>query len=179
MLQHLTDEERKLASAHHDLVYRFLEEKGLPEDVFYDVVIFGYLRAIQEYASCAAMRRRYEIESVCWQKMQRELSKYYAYQDRKKRKETSLSLEEPVYGDPEYTLEEVLRSSDELMEEFETELFLHELAEKLPAKEMRVIRMKLDGAKMHEISKEEHLSFSAIRQLLDRSYSTVLKVLIG
>lgn len=36
---------------------------------------------------------------------------------------------------------------DELMVQLETELILHSLAKKLPSKEMRIIRMKLDGAR--------------------------------
>jgi len=32
-------------------VYKFLNENRLPEDEFYDVVIFGYLKAVRDYFS--------------------------------------------------------------------------------------------------------------------------------
>ena len=42
----LTKEQQAFATAHHSLVYKFLNENRLPEDEFYDVVIFGYLKAV-------------------------------------------------------------------------------------------------------------------------------------
>ena len=48
MMKPLTAEEQHLAAENHDLVFAFLKEKELPIDVYYDVVIFGYLKAVQE-----------------------------------------------------------------------------------------------------------------------------------
>lgn len=45
----LTKEQQTFATAHHSLVYKFLNENRLPEDEFYDVVIFGYLKAVRDY----------------------------------------------------------------------------------------------------------------------------------
>ena len=42
----LTDEQRDYATEHHALVYKFLKDNHLPMDEFYDVIIFGYLRAV-------------------------------------------------------------------------------------------------------------------------------------
>ena len=47
----LTKEQQAFATAHHSLVYKFLNENRLPEDEFYDVVIFGYLKAVRDYFS--------------------------------------------------------------------------------------------------------------------------------
>ena len=44
----LTKEQQTFATAHHSLVYKFLNENRLPEDEFYDVVIFGYLKAVRD-----------------------------------------------------------------------------------------------------------------------------------
>lgn len=46
-LEPMTDEERDFAAQYHDLVYKFLRARRLPEDEYYDVVIFGYLDAVQ------------------------------------------------------------------------------------------------------------------------------------
>ena len=43
----LTKEQQDFAAEHHGLVYKFLNDNHLPEDEFYDVVIFGYLKAVQ------------------------------------------------------------------------------------------------------------------------------------
>jgi len=45
----MTQEEREFAERKHSLVLDFLRFKRLPMDDFYDVVIFGYLSAVQQY----------------------------------------------------------------------------------------------------------------------------------
>lgn len=40
----LTKEQQDFAAEHHGLVYKFLNDNHLPENEFYDVVIFGYLK---------------------------------------------------------------------------------------------------------------------------------------
>ena len=48
-LSALTMEQKEYAAEHHNLVYRFLRLNRLDESEFYDVVIFGYLKAVREY----------------------------------------------------------------------------------------------------------------------------------
>ena len=48
-LRPFTKEEQQFAEENHDLVYAFLNEKKLSEDEYYDVVVFGYLQAVQFY----------------------------------------------------------------------------------------------------------------------------------
>ena len=48
-LRPMTQEERDFAEQHHDLVIDYLCRKRIPMDDFYDVVIFGYLSAVQQY----------------------------------------------------------------------------------------------------------------------------------
>ena len=48
-LHPMTQEERDFAEQRHDLVIDFLRFKRLPMDDFYDIVIFGYLSAVQQY----------------------------------------------------------------------------------------------------------------------------------
>lgn len=45
----MTREEREFAEQQHELVICFLRCKRLPMDDFYDIVIFGYLSAVQQY----------------------------------------------------------------------------------------------------------------------------------
>jgi len=45
----MTQEEREFAEQRHDLVIDFLRRKHLLMDDFYDIVIFGYLSAVQQY----------------------------------------------------------------------------------------------------------------------------------
>ena len=48
-LRPMTNEEREFAAQEHQIVIDFLRCKRLPMDDFYDIVIFGYLSAVQQY----------------------------------------------------------------------------------------------------------------------------------
>lgn len=47
----MTPAQQLFAEEHHNLVYAFLNEKKLPEDEYYDVVVFGYLQAVMDYTT--------------------------------------------------------------------------------------------------------------------------------
>ena len=49
MMRPLTNEERNFATEHHNLVFAFLKKKNLSIRRYYDIVIFGYLKAVQKY----------------------------------------------------------------------------------------------------------------------------------
>ena len=175
----LTNEQRRLAEENHDLVYAFLQNNHLQESQYYDVVIFGYLCAVQEYCENTKLRR-YSFSTVAWKKMQRELTDYYKYLSREKRLVQTVSLQELLSDeDSSPCYEDLVGWKDELMTQLKMELLLHALATKLPRRQMRVIRMKLDGAKMHEIAKAEHITFHDINRLLADSYDTVIQTCYG
>ena len=64
----LTKEQRRFAEENHHLVFTFLNQKELPESVFYDVVIFGYLKAVQEYCEVLALHR-FKFSTLAFQRM--------------------------------------------------------------------------------------------------------------
>lgn len=175
----LTNDQRKLAEENHDLVYAFLQYNHLPESTYYDIVIFGYLCAVQEYSENPKLHR-YSFTTIAWKKMQRELTDYYKYLSREKRSVQIVSLQESSSDNNSAPLyEEIIGQQDELMEKLEMDLLLHALAAKLPHRQMRIIRMKLAGAKMHEIAKTEHITFQDINRLLADSYDTIIQVCYG
>ena len=45
----LTEAEAEFAAEHYSIIHRYLRMAGLPENDFYDVVVFGYLRAVRKY----------------------------------------------------------------------------------------------------------------------------------
>lgn len=45
----LTEAESKFAAEHHATIYEYLNKARLPENDFYDIVVFGYLRAVRKY----------------------------------------------------------------------------------------------------------------------------------
>lgn len=177
-LRPLTLEEQLFAAQNHNLVYAFLQEKELSEDVFYDVVIFGYMRAVQEYVSGKRFRV-YAFSTIAWKRMENSVSNYCRYLAAPVRSATMVSLFSPIGADADLTWEDTLSRKDDQMVEFETRLLLHELAEKLPKQEMKIISLKVAGCKMHEIAKREHLTFQEINELLANCKDDIIHILWG
>ena len=175
MMKTLTDEQRKFAEQNHDLVYKFLNENGLSESMYYDVVIFGYLCAVQEYCENQDLRK-YKFATVAWKKMLCERKDHYKYLSKDICSHDNIHLEDIRL---DRSLADVIGQQDELMKQLESELLLHALAAKLPEREMRIIQMKVDGMKMHDIAKAEHITFHDIKRLLTGSYETVVQILLG
>lgn len=48
--QQLTPKESAIAAENHYLINQFLEANNLPEDDYYDVVVFGYLKAVRNFS---------------------------------------------------------------------------------------------------------------------------------
>ena len=48
-IETLTEQESAFAAENHSLIFRFLRRKGLPEDEYYDVVVFGFLNGVKKY----------------------------------------------------------------------------------------------------------------------------------
>ncbi len=178
MMKPLTAEEQHLAAENHDLVFAFLKEKELPIDVYYDVVIFGYLKAVQKY--CARKKKiACKFSTIAWHWMESELSKHHKYLTCPKRSALVVSFDDEIDSRTGLSWGDVISIPDSIMLEFEKELLLHTLASELPPREMRIIRMKADGHRMNEIAKAEHLTFHAINKLLAGVYPTVIRVLWG
>lgn len=179
MMKPLTDEQRKLAEANHDLVGAFLRENKLPEEQFYDVVIFGYLCAVQQYCDNPNLKKKYSLATLAWKKMKRELVHYYNYLGSDKRSYHTVSLHESICEGSDLCWEDVLHDDGDILKDLQMELILHELAARLPKREMRIIRRKINGDKMHDIAKAERLTFRDINTLLAGTYDTVIEVLLG
>lgn len=175
-LRPFTKEEQQFAEENHDLIYAFLNEKKLSEDDYYDIVVFGYLRAVQEYCETTKLRK-YKFSTLAWKRMQHTLVDYYKYVASPKRNAQIISLDEPFDEDGS-CLEDII-SYDDYLSEIKEELLMHELVRQLPPREMRIVKMKAHGCKMHEIAKAERLTFQEINRILDNIYPTVRKIFYG
>lgn len=67
-LHEMTHLQRQFAEEHQDTVFRFLNHKNLSIEDYYDIVIFGYLQAVQEYDENPALSR-FQFNTIAWTKM--------------------------------------------------------------------------------------------------------------
>ena len=149
-LHELTHLQRKFAEENQDTVFRFLSHKGLSAEDYYDIVIFGYLQAVQEYDENPALSRL-RFSTVAWKKMADCLNRHYAYENRPKRKAPTVSTH--TYTKDGLTLDEILpdRRKD-LQEQTADRLLAMEVLSCLTETERQMVHMKADGLTYKEIA---------------------------
>ncbi len=174
----LSADEQRFAAQNHDLVYAFLHEKGLPFEVFYDVAIFGYLRAVQEYLTDPRFVV-YAFSTIAWKRMQSSVTSYCRAMAAPSRSAPTVSLSDPIGTDDALTWEDILSRRDEGFLHYETRLLMDGLHSRLLPQQMRIVRMKLDGFRMHEIARREHMTFREINRLLADSRDEIVRILWG
>ena len=87
----MSQAQQLFAEEHHNLVYAFLKEKKLPEDEYYDVVIFGYLQAVMDYTA-QGESSRFSFATIAWRKMESRLADHFRHQASTKRAAPTVSL---------------------------------------------------------------------------------------
>ena len=75
----LTKEQQAFATDHHGLVYKFLNENHLPEDEFYDVVVFAYLKAVKDYFNSPSAQK-FSFSTIATRQMKFRLYDYFRTQ---------------------------------------------------------------------------------------------------
>ena len=169
-LHELTHLQRQFAEEHQDTVFRFLSHKGLPVEDYYDIVIFGYLKAVQEYDENPALSRfRFSTiamdivrriskltknvsqEILCLTRMGDCLGKHYAYENKPKRKAPTVSIH--TYTSGGLTLDDILpdRRKD-LQAQATDRLFAMEVLSCLTETERQMVHLKADGLTCREIA---------------------------
>ena len=139
----LTEQQKDFAAANHGLVHAFLNAYGLNEDEFYDVVIFGYLRAVRRYFTEANLKK-YKFGTIAWNCMRVDLLNHY--------------------GLP---LEHSLPSRNDLMEQLEAKLLLHDLAGQISRQQLDMVYLKSNGYGVREIARSHKTSMKHVQKLLE------------
>ena len=170
----LTKEQQDFAAEHHGLVYKFLNDNHLPENEFYDVVIFPYLKAVQDYCNSASAQK-YSFSTIAIRLMKFRLSDSFRAPSRRKRNTEVISIHLGLYSDG-VPLEEVLPGQDRLMQEFEMQQMLHDLASHISEQQMKIVRMKGYGYGIKEISSHEKIPMKRIQELLDEVHTVFLRL---
>lgn len=174
----LTPEQREFAADHHNLIYAFLNKKKLRDDDFYDIVVFGFLRAVKRYFEEPELNQ-YSFSTIAWRGMESKVKDFYKSQNRRNYYGRTISLDAILCNETSFSLEDTLFAPDPLMEQFETELLLHELASRVSRNQMAVVRMRTEGYNMREIAKNQRTTIEKVTELLNGVYQTVLAVCEG
>ena len=176
-MQPLNDVEKRLSEEHHGLVYSFLHRHGYSIEEFYNIAIFGYLKAIQTYNRREDLRNKYQLAFICKQYMRAEVKDHFRVQNAQKRKptETIISLDANyTETDNLYNLVGGKSVEDELME---SEL-LEELLENLSEVQHDILKLKLEGFNNKEVHLSLEIPTSTYYKELDR-IKVIFRGLVG
>lgn len=152
-LEPLTDSERKFATENHNLIYGFLHRYGYDLENYYDVAVFGYLKAVQIYNRREDLRNKYAFPFISQQYMRSEIGNHLRIENAKKRKptETVASL------DAEYSeTDNLYNCIGDMGGNFPESAILYserltEFLNSLSDTQRKIAQMKLDGYSNKEI----------------------------
>lgn len=99
----LTERQKQFAEENHRVLEDFLRYRGLPQEEFYDVVVFRFLRAVQQYDEREDLQR-YSFQTIARNHMRSALSNYFRSQKHQKENMRLISLDYPMAGNPNLTL---------------------------------------------------------------------------
>ncbi|MCI9071984.1 MAG: sigma-70 family RNA polymerase sigma factor [Lachnospiraceae bacterium] len=173
----LTPEQRLFAEEHHNLVYKFLKENHLSGDEFYDVVIFGYLRAVSRYFTEPELQQ-YSFTTIAWRRMSACISDYRRKQRRPKHNADIVSLHIKQNEDS-LPLEETIAASNPYMRQLEEQLLLHDLAKRVSRQQMNIVRLKSCGYNDRDIARCQNTTMKRVQELLEEVRSVLLEICYG
>ncbi len=172
----LTLEQKIFATQNHDIVYKFLNENSLSIDEFYDVVIFGYLRAVKRFFKEKELQC-YQFATIAWNCMKVDLINHSKAQSRKKHSAETISLYAEI--DENLSFEESIILSDTIMQQLEVELLLHDLSKRISQQQMEIVRMRSHGYNLKDIATRQNTSTKRIRKLLEEVRSVLTELCYG
>lgn len=143
-LQPLTVAEKRFTEENHNLVYDFLHRCGYSIETYYNIVIFGFIKAVQVYHRRKDLQEKYDFPFIAWQYMRSEIGNHVRTENSQKRKPT----EGIISFDAEYAETENLYNAvggksaeDDVLEE---EL-LNDIMENLSELQRKIAQLKING----------------------------------
>ena len=97
----LTPEQSDFAAEYHNLIYAYLNMRGLSVDEFYDVAVFGYLRAVRSYFECEDLRK-YKFSTIAYNHMRSTISTHFRAQKAQMRTAEVIPFDETYIYDGKY-----------------------------------------------------------------------------
>lgn len=158
------------------MVLSYLHGKHLNLAEYYDIVIFGYLKAVQEYTT--KMECRVSFQIMAHRKMKDALIKHWQYLDRPMRRGISYSLDAEMVS-----LNGVGVPFHQYLENPKADTCLtvislcncHELLMKMTMEEQKLLKMKYEGYSEIEIAKKCGKKKKEVREYLSKIADLIKK----
>lgn len=154
----MTQEERDFAEQHHDLVIDYLCRKRLPTDDFYDVVIFGYLSAVQQYFRNPPAGVAFK--AMAFRAMKDSVLREGEYHARAKRCAHIISLDDMNVQAPKQDTER----------QIEGKALLEQVISVATPKEAKIISFLMDGFALREAARRLKMPRAAAVNCMENFY---------
>ena len=161
----MTERQRQFAAENHNLIYRFLHEKGWKVSEYYDIAAFGYLRAVRRYLTEPGLSI-YAFSSIAWQAMAQSIASFLRAEARRKEAERR------------YIRETAAAAPDPFVE-LEAQLLLHDLAAVSSKEQYELAELRLQGYTIAEIARAQGMPKIRIRRLLRELYRAYFQLYMG
>lgn len=180
-LRPFTAKEKEFAEENHDIIYKFLRTHGYSIEEYYNIVVFGYLKAVQNYLSRDDLMRNYCFSVIASNCMRREIGNYVRDMNRQKRKplESILSLDaiyKEEYTDSLYNI--VAGDKKSIESEFIELESMESLLNKMTVRQRNIIKLKLAGYSNKEVLEILDMVYSTYYKEIER-IKTVLQCLVN
>lgn len=142
-LRPMTEEEREFAEQRHELVIDFLRYRCLPMNDFYDIVIFGYLSAVQQYFRNPPTGVAFK--AMAFRAMKDSILRDREYAARAKRLGITVGLDDVggTLADPRQNVER----------QAEGKALLEQVVNVATPKEARIINLLMDGFALRDAAR--------------------------
>ncbi len=141
----------------------------LSVDDYYDVVIFGYLRAVFRYLSDDSLQQ-YKFSTIAWSCMNSDLCAHRRKASRKKRQAETVSIHSGV-------LDSYTASGYGSQQYLDFRLLMQDLDRQLTPAQREALWLRLQGDSIQEIARNKKISTKNVQMLLG-GIGTILKQLI-
>ena len=158
----MKERQRRFAAKNHNLIYRYLHEKGWEVSEYYDIAAFGYLRAVRRYLTEPGLSI-YAFSSIAWQAMTQSIASFLRAEARRKDAERRY-------------IREAASAVPDPFAELEARLLLHDLAAVSSKQQYALAEMRLQGYSIAEIALAQGMPKIRIRRLLKELYRTYLQL---
>ncbi len=103
----LNERQRTFAERNHKVLEDFLKYRDLPQDEFYDVVVFRFLRAVKQYDERDDLKQ-YSFRTIANNHMRSALGGYFKKLRKEHEKMQVLSLDCPISSNSNFTLSDIV-----------------------------------------------------------------------
>ena len=167
----LTPTERKFAKEKHYLITDFLKRSKLDADEFFDVVVFDFLLAVENYLNNKELRKKCNFESVSYMYMKRAVYRHFRAEKAQKRS-SGIGADVSFDEVDSYIIEPVMISSS--IEYKET---IKQIESILTAEQQRIFYDKLEGYSLKEIAENNAINSNKVYRQFKKIKKVVADVM--